>query len=108
MHAAPAASESIRPRAIVCSGREKSLGLRPISSRRGRSTRTMASMWVTVASFTTRASQTECGADRWKTFLLSVSPTATASAYDVNLAASVAVKWWNERDRGWASAAIGS
>ena len=57
MYAAPAASESIRPRAIVCSGREKSLGLRPISSRRGRSTRTMASMWVTVVSFTTRASQ---------------------------------------------------
>lgn len=52
----------------------------PISSAHAEATYIMASTWAAGASFTTRAWQETCAADRWRRFLCGVSPTADVLA----------------------------
>ncbi len=84
----------------------KSRPLRPISSRRERSTPITEFMSARGASSTTQVSPTAGGADRWKKFLSSVSLTATASGFDRTGSASTLALWWSGRARASASAAI--
>ena len=76
------------------------------SHHTARYTRITASTLATGASFTTPASHMDGGADRWRTFLSSVSPMATASGSEVNGAASILAKWWSGRAHVWENAAI--
>lgn len=94
--------------AIRSSASAKSRHLPLISSRRARSTATMASTSATVASFTTPALLTDGGADRWRKFLSSLSLMAAASESDTIRRASVAARSWSGRALAWANAAIGS
>jgi hypothetical protein len=79
-----------------------------ISSRRARSTATMASTSAMVASFITLGLATDCAADRWKRFLSNISHTAAASGFNMNGHALILVKRWREHVRASANAATAS
>jgi hypothetical protein len=51
---------------------------------------------------------TDCGADRWKTFLSNISRTAAPSGFDMIGHASIVAKWWHGHVRASANAAIAS
>jgi hypothetical protein len=106
MHAVLSGANNPTSRAILFCDPTRNCRSGPISSRRARYTRTTASTLATGVSFTTPVSRTDGGADRWRTFLSNVSPTATASGFDVTSAASVLAQWWRGRARAWANAAI--
>jgi hypothetical protein len=76
-------------------------------SLRARSTAITAYTSAAVASSTTPALRTDFGADRWRTFLSSVSLEAAAFGFDPTRQGSIAARWWNARGPAWASAAIG-
>ena len=59
-----------------------------------------------VASSTTRASHTDCGADRWRKFLSSISLEAAAFGFDTTSLGSITAKQWRVRAPAWANAAI--
>ena len=61
---------------------------------------------VTVASSTAPASRTDCGADRWRKFLSSISLEAAAFGFDTTRRGSIAAKQWRVRVPAWANAAI--
>jgi len=83
--------------AIHSSAPARSRHLPLISSRRERSTATMAFTSATAASFITPALLTDGGADRWKKFLSSVSLMAATSESDRIRRASLAARSWNGR-----------
>lgn len=106
MHAVPSGVNNSASRAIRFCHSTQSRHSGPISSHRARYTPITASTLATGASFTTPVSRTDGGADRWRTFLSSVSPMATASGFDVTSPASTLAQWWSGRARDWANAAI--
>ena len=65
-----------------------------------------AYMSAAVASSTAPASRTDCGADRWRKFLSSISLEAAAFGFDTTRRGSRAAKQWRVRVPAWANAAI--
>jgi hypothetical protein len=63
-------------------------------------------MSAAVASSTAPASRTDCGADRWRKFLSSISLEAAAFGFDTTRRGSIAAKQWRVRVPAWANAAI--
>lgn len=74
---------------------------------RARSTAITAYTSAAAASFTTPVSRTDCGADRWKKFLSSVSLEAAAFGFDPRLRGSMTARQWHAHARAWANVAIG-
>jgi hypothetical protein len=80
----------------------------PILSLLARSTAITAYTSAAGALSTTRASRTDFGTDRWRTFLSIFSREAAAFGFDAKRRGSIAGKQWRGRVRAWASPAIGS
>jgi hypothetical protein len=77
------------------------------SSPLARSTTITASTSAAAGSFTIPASRTGCAADRWKSFLSSVSRAAAASGFDTTRLGSIAAKSWSVHDLVWGNSDIG-
>ena len=108
MHENPSAMR----RSLACEMQFSALAKSPVSHptslQRALSIRITASTPETGALFTTPDLHTDCGADRWKKFVLRTSLMAMPYEFEMSSDASIVARWWRGRVHDSANVAIES